>query len=72
VVTLESPPVQLTQRKTEPKPLKPERRVESGRGSEDEIQLLAYKKWQQAGCPVSDGVEFWLAAETEICLCERR
>ena len=71
MVTLESPPVQLTQRKTEPKPLKPERRVESARGPEDEIQLLAYKKWQQAGCPVSDGVEFWLAAETEIRLGER-
>jgi hypothetical protein len=66
VLTLESPPFQSTQPKTEPKPLKPERRLESGRASEDEIQQLAYKKWQQAGCPVSDGIEFWLSAETEI------
>ena len=66
MLTLESPPVQPTQPKTEPKPLKPERRLESSRASEDEIQQLAYKKWQHAGCPVSDGIEFWLSAETEI------
>ena len=66
MLTLESPPVQLTQPKTEPKPLKPERRLESGRAAKHEIRQLAYRKWQQAGCPISDGVEFWLAAETEI------
>ena len=66
MLTLEYPPVQPTQPKTEPKPLKPERRLESGRTSQAEIQQLAYGKWQQAGCPISDGVEFWLAAETEI------
>ena len=57
MLTLDSPPVQPTQPKTEPKPLK--------RASADEIRSLAYSKWQQAGCPISDGVEFWLAAETE-------
>lgn len=30
------------------------------------IHELAYKKWEAAGSPPSDGVEFWLQAETEI------
>lgn len=30
------------------------------------IAALAYKKWEEAGCPVSDGIEFWLAAEAEL------
>lgn len=32
----------------------------------EHVRELAYFKWQQAGCPDCDGVEFWLAAETEI------
>lgn len=30
------------------------------------IRELAYKKWQDAGSPVSDGVSFWLEAEQEL------
>jgi len=30
------------------------------------ISELAYSKWEQAGRPVSDGVEFWLQAEREV------
>ncbi|HEX3999054.1 MAG TPA: DUF2934 domain-containing protein [Pirellulales bacterium] len=41
-------------------------RAEEGGGRENEIRSIAYRKWQEAGCPASDGVEFWLAAETEI------
>lgn len=32
----------------------------------EHVRELAYFKWQQAGCPECDGVEFWLAAEAEI------
>lgn len=31
-----------------------------------EIRELAYKKWQAAGCPPGDGIEFWCAAEREL------
>jgi hypothetical protein len=30
------------------------------------IEELAYFKWEAAGRPLSDGVEFWLAAEAEL------
>ncbi len=30
------------------------------------IREIAYHKWQAAGCPCGDGVEFWLEAETEL------
>ena len=32
----------------------------------DEIRELAYRKWEAAGWPAGDGVEFWLAAEREL------
>lgn len=31
-----------------------------------QIRESAYYKWEAAGCPCGDGVEFWLQAETEI------
>lgn len=34
--------------------------------TEQKIRLRAYKKWEDAGCPQSDGVSFWLEAESEI------
>ena len=30
------------------------------------IRVLAYQKWEAAGCPEDDGTEFWLDAEQEI------
>jgi hypothetical protein len=30
------------------------------------IAKIAYLKWQDAGCPVSDGKEFWYQAEQEF------
>lgn len=30
------------------------------------IHELAYQKWEAAGSPPSDGVEFWLQAEAEV------
>jgi hypothetical protein len=33
---------------------------------EDEIRLLAHRKWEAAGCPAGDGFEFWLDAEREL------
>ncbi|RMF42129.1 MAG: DUF2934 domain-containing protein [Planctomycetota bacterium] len=32
----------------------------------DVVRELAYFKWEAAGCPCGDGVEFWLAAEAEL------
>ena len=30
------------------------------------IQELAYAKWEQAGWPSGDGLQFWLEAEQEV------
>lgn len=34
--------------------------------TEDEIRVLAYHKWELAGRPAGDGVEFWHQAELEL------
>ena len=48
----------------------PEAAMSSGQqpayGSEDSIRAVAHRKWAAAGCPVGDGVEFWLEAEREV------
>jgi hypothetical protein len=33
---------------------------------EDRIRELAYLKWEAAGYPNGDGVDFWLQAEEEL------
>ncbi len=33
---------------------------------QEAIRLLAYEKWEAAGCPAGDGVDFWLQAEQEV------
>jgi hypothetical protein len=33
---------------------------------EDAIREKAYLKWEKAGYPPSDGVQFWLEAESEL------
>lgn len=33
---------------------------------EDTIRVLAYEKWETAGCPAGDGFDFWLEAEQEL------
>src|SRR5262245_16658209 len=38
----------------------------SDRPAEDDIRILAYQKWEAAGCPEGDGERFWLAAEQEL------
>lgn len=37
-----------------------------GEGQGEAIRVLAYQKWEAAGCPEGDGTEFWLDAEEEI------
>ncbi|RPI81237.1 MAG: DUF2934 domain-containing protein [Planctomycetaceae bacterium] len=32
---------------------------------EEPIRVLAYGKWQAAGCPAGDGFDFWLEAERD-------
>lgn len=34
--------------------------------TDDEVRLAAYRRWEMAGKPAGDGVEFWLAAEREL------
>lgn len=34
--------------------------------NEQKIRELAYAKWQEAGTPSGDGVNFWLEAEAEL------
>lgn len=33
---------------------------------EGRIRELAYLKWERAGCPPGDGVNFWCEAEAEL------
>lgn len=33
---------------------------------EETIRARAYSKWEAAGCPTGDGVDFWLQAEREV------
>jgi hypothetical protein len=34
--------------------------------NENSVRELAYLKWQAAGSPPGDGVQFWLEAENEL------
>ena len=34
--------------------------------SDEDIRLAAYQKWEAAGQPAGDGVQFWLQAEQEL------
>ncbi len=34
--------------------------------TEDDIRTLAHAKWEAAGCPPGDGLDFWLAAEQDL------
>ncbi len=32
----------------------------------EDIRLCAYRKWESAGKPSGDGIQFWLEAEQEL------
>lgn len=34
--------------------------------NEDSIRVVAYLKWETAGCPECDGIAYWLEAEREL------
>jgi hypothetical protein len=34
--------------------------------SADNLRLCAYQKWERAGRPPGDGIQFWLEAEQEL------
>jgi DUF2934 family protein len=72
MLTIKRRPIQPAEPISAPKPPAPERRAETAKVTNEQIGSLAYKRWQQAGCPVSDGVEFWLAAEAELRGSRRR
>ena len=38
----------------------------AGNPLEDAIRLRAHSKWEAAGCPAGDGIDFWLEAEREL------
>jgi hypothetical protein len=38
----------------------------NGKPSQEDVRRRAYEKWEAAGKPVGDGVEFWLRAEQEL------
>jgi hypothetical protein len=66
MLTLKKRPARPEQSQSLSKPPTPEQRAEGIGASENAIRPLAYRKWQEAGCPSGDGVTFWLAAEAEI------
>ena len=66
MLTLKRRPIEPAQPISAPKPPTAERRIETTTVTDEDVRKLAYKKWQQAGCPVSNGVEFWLAADGEL------
>jgi len=39
--------------------------------SEEQLRELAYLRWEQAGRPPGDGVQFWLQAEAEASDCPK-
>lgn len=41
-------------------------RVQAGQTKSEVVRLCAYQKWEAAGKPNGDGVNFWLAAEQEL------
>jgi len=34
--------------------------------SVEDIRLCAYRKWESAGKPTGNGIQFWLQAEREL------
>jgi len=72
MLTFKKRPARQEKSQTQLKPPTPEREAEDAAAHEDEIRPLAYRKWEEAGCPVSDGSQFWLAAEAEILRRNRR
>lgn len=34
--------------------------------SVEDIRLCAYRKWESAGKPTGDGIQFWLEAEQQL------
>jgi hypothetical protein len=72
MLTLKKRPARQEPSQSPAKPPAPERRAEASGDRADEVRLLAYRKWEEAGSPTGDGVEFWLAAEAELLRGRRR
>jgi hypothetical protein len=72
MLTLKKRPAREEPPQSQVKPPAPERRADASVDRADEVRLLAYRKWQEAGCPAGDGVEFWLTAEAELVRGRRR
>lgn len=43
-----------------------DKRKHAQRTSAEAIRLCAYRKWEIAGKPIGDGIQFWLEAEQEL------
>jgi hypothetical protein len=72
MLTLKKRPARQEPSQSPAKAPAPEPRAEPSGDRADEVRLLAYRKWEEAGSPTGDGVEFWLAAETELLRGRRR
>ena len=35
------------------------------KAAREQVQEIAYRKWQERGCPQNDSLSFWLEAEFE-------
>jgi hypothetical protein len=51
---------------TQPAITSREKKPEAQLITAEEIRLCAYRKWESAGKPTGDGIQFWLAAEHEL------
>ena len=51
--------------------LEPANAERNGKPTANDIRARAYEKWEAAGRPAGDGVQFWLQAETELSQMER-
>jgi hypothetical protein len=71
MLTLKKRPARQEPSQSPAKPA-PERMAEASGDRADEVRLLAYRKWEEAGSPTGDGVEFWLTAEAELLHGRRR
>ena len=52
-------------------PIEPVNAERNGKPTVNDIRMRAYEKWEAAGRPAGDGVQFWLQAETELLHVQR-
>ena len=51
--------------------IEPANSERNGKPTANDIRARAYEKWEAAGRPSGDGVQYWLQAEAELLTMER-